>query len=316
MNKYILLFILSPNLAYATADIASGHLTTQKISVALSSGLMLNGGKAKEFVYIDDIKRSQLNWDIKNAPIIKADLSWQPFSWLSLNANAWTTVTQSSSLVMSDFDYTDQTDAKLMTDWSYHPDTKMKYANQVDLNAQLFALSDTQYKAGFVVGYQQNKFNWNSKGGIYRYSLTDHDGNYIPGTAQMFSGEFDKKNDKGIDYKQIYRMPYIGLNAQYDNQKISLGATVKYSAWVTAKDVDHHYARETVFYSQVKNMDYYGVNLNAGYYIRPDTQLFTAFEWNKYREKMGKTHQTDNIQGQGSLSSQFQNLSLGIKYYF
>lgn len=316
MHKFTLLFLLlNTGLAYAAMD----DFSPKKFSAALSSGLLLNGGKAKEFVYMDDIKVSQLNWEIKNSPIVKVDLSWQPLSWLSLNANAWTTMAQSSSLVMSDYDYQDMTNPKLVTDWSYHPDTKMKYANQVDLNAQLFLLSDTQYKAGFVLGYQQNKFNWDAKGGIFRYGLEDDEGQYIPGTAQMLEGQYDA-NKKVIAYKQTYRMPYIGLNAQYAHQKISLGATVKYSAWVTAKDIDHHYAREAVFYDQVKNMDYYGLNLNVGYYVRPDTQLFATFEWNKYREKMGKLYgisvEDGHEEGQGSLSSQFHNLSLGLKYYF
>lgn len=319
MNRYLIFFtIFASSVSYANSPFSMNEFTPQKVSVALSSGL-LGSGKSKEYVYAYEINRkvSQLDWEISNSPIVKADLTWQLFPWLSLNANGWTTVSNNSSL-MDDYDWLDENDATVLTDWSHHSNTTMTYANQFDLNAHVTFWSGNNYKLGALVGYQKNRLSWNAVGGIYQYSETDEDDNYIPGTALQNKGEFPK-NQKGIGYKQVYTMPYLGLSGQYTFNKFELNALFKYSPWVSAKDTDHHYRGDMVSYTTVKNTDYYGVVVDAGYYILPDTKLFTEFTWNKFKEEKGKTMNylpDSNVAGGGSLSSEFYTVNLGLQYKF
>ncbi|KDU28298.1 omptin family protein, partial [Escherichia coli 3-373-03_S1_C3] len=37
-------------------------------------------------------KISQLDWKIKNIAILKGDISWDPYSFLTLNARGWTSL--------------------------------------------------------------------------------------------------------------------------------------------------------------------------------------------------------------------------------
>lgn len=77
LKKYSLFFaVLASCAVHANADSQWNQFTPSNVSASLSSGI-LNGGKAHELVLADNEKLSQLNWEMKNAPIVKADLSWQ-----------------------------------------------------------------------------------------------------------------------------------------------------------------------------------------------------------------------------------------------
>ena len=75
--------------------------------VTFNTSLGWLGGESKEYVYDEGHKVSQLDWKIKNAAIIKGDISWTPVSYITLNARGWTTLASGSG-EMEDYDCTGQ----------------------------------------------------------------------------------------------------------------------------------------------------------------------------------------------------------------
>lgn len=318
-NFSLLLAIFASCSVNASTDNHWTHFTPSNISMSLSSGI-LNGGKARELVYVQDYKVSQLDWEMKNSPIVKADLSWKFLPWLSFNAKGWSTIS-SNKTTMDDYDWLDEENSNLITDWSHHPSTKLKYANEFDLNFQGNFLNYKNTKVSGVVGYQENRFSWNASGGYFNYSDKDEDGNYIPDSAQEIQGEFEP-GESLIGYQQKFSVPYFGLAGQYVYKDFEFNSLVKYSPWAKAKDYDIHYEREFISENKAKNTDYYGVMINAGYNVNPNTKLFTEFNWNKYELVKARTvaNLEDGGKGYngalGGISNKFYTLSLGINYTF
>ncbi|EOQ68782.1 omptin family outer membrane protease [Acinetobacter pittii] len=319
LKKYSLIFAtLASCSVQANTDSQWTHFTPSNVSASLSSGI-LNGGKARELVLADTEKVSQLDWEMKNAPIVKADLSWQFLPWLAFNAKGWTTVS-SNKTTMDDYDWLDEEDSNLVTDWSHHPNTKLNHANEFDLNFQGLIFNQPSLKVSGLVGYQESRFSWNASGGTYHYSSKDEEGNYIPDSAQSNEGEFEP-GYMLIGYQQKFSVPYFGLAAQYIYKNFELNGLVKYSPWAKAKDFDNHYERSFVSTNNAKRSDYYGATVNVGYNVIPGTKLFTEFNWNEYKLAKAQTWQdVDGEQGYsgatGGISNKHYTLSVGVKHTF
>lgn len=74
--------------AYADSEQLIPDFSPESFSASASAGML--SGKSNELVY-DEItgrKISQLNWKIKNVAIVKGDLSWNPYSFLTLTPAA------------------------------------------------------------------------------------------------------------------------------------------------------------------------------------------------------------------------------------
>jgi outer membrane protease len=55
-------------------------------SITVSTSLGWLCGESKEYMYNADTgKKSELNLKINNTAIVKGDISWDPFFWLTLN---------------------------------------------------------------------------------------------------------------------------------------------------------------------------------------------------------------------------------------
>ena len=59
---------------------------------------------------------------------------------------------------------------------------------------------------------------------------------------------------------------------------------MKFSEWVTAKDNDEHYLRDTTFREKTTNSRYYSTAIEVGYYITPNAKVSTEFVYNYYSE--------------------------------
>lgn len=320
MKKYLVLFsIFSTPYAMADVTLPDFGFNPEKVSLSLSSGILSNG-ESKEFVVDEGSTVSKLFWKIDNTPIVKADLAWQIFPRLSLNARGWTSVSSSQSL-MDDYDWSDPNQREVNTDWSHHPDTALNYANEYDLNINVLLIDQPHFKLGTTAGYQENRFSWIARGGSFEYSDEDENGDYIAGTARSIHGEFES-GVANIGYQQKFSMPYLGLTGQYQYNKFELNTALKYSPWVKAKDKDNHYMREITFKTQGKNSDYYGVTANAGYYLLPSTKLFTEVTWNSFKMAKGDTtlieegEVTDKANDIGRMANEHYTLSMGVQYRF
>ncbi|GAB7397074.1 hypothetical protein OUHCRE2_05300 [Enterobacter asburiae] len=176
-------------------------------------------------------KISQLDWKIKNVAILKGDITWDAYSFLTLNARGWTSLASGSGH-MDDYDWMNAKQSS-WTDHSSHPATNVNYANEYDLNVKGWIFQGDNYKAGVTAGYQETRFSWTATGGTYNYDNGAYQGNFPAG-------------ERGIGYSQRFSMPYIGLAGQYRFNDFEFNALFKFSDWVRAHDNDEHYMRDLV----------------------------------------------------------------------
>lgn len=288
---------------------SSVNFTADSITVSTSLGWL--GGESKEYVYDADTGRkvSELNWKINNTSIIKGDISWDPLSWLTLNASGWTTLA-SSGAGMDDYDWLDASQSH-WTHWSNSPNTRLNHANEFDLNAKAWLLKYSNYKIGTVVGYQQTRFSWTAFGGHYQYD----NGNDV--------GDFPERK-RGIGYQQKFSMPYLGLVGSYRYRDIEFNALLKFSPWVEAKDNDEHYMRDLSFREKNSGSNYYSASVDIGYYVTPNAKVFSGFTWSKYSKGKGGTEIIDHTNGSSSyhggdaagLENKNYSLIAGLQYRF
>ncbi|MDC9597041.1 omptin family outer membrane protease [Xenorhabdus anantnagensis] len=313
MKKYkITICIIPLTLAYiTTATAASLNFNPDSVSVTTSLGGLW--GQADEYIYNSDTghKNSELNWKINNAPIIKGDISWDALPNLTLNARGWITL-KSSHSGMDDYDWMRPKKA-MWTNWS-HSNTNLNYANEFDINLKGWLLKKPNYNFGGVLGYQQTRFSWTAIGmyGLYESSLS--------------KDKYYLVHDNGpvIGYKQKFSAPYIGLIGQYRYHDLEFNGLLKFSPWVQAKDNDEHYLRRFTFRDKTNKSRYYSATLNVGYYIHPNTKIFTELSWNKFTQGKGDTESFDRkteeyfYDGGNSagIANANYNITAGIQYRF
>lgn len=148
---------------YAESIQLSPNFSAESFTVSTSAGML--SGKSQERVYDADTGRkvSQLDWKIKNVAIVKGDISWDAYSFLTLTARGWTSMASGSGH-MDDYDWMNDNQSG-WTDHSSHPSTNVNYANEYDLSVQGWIFQDENYKAGVIAGYQETRFSWTATGG-------------------------------------------------------------------------------------------------------------------------------------------------------
>ncbi|CNI45645.1 outer membrane protease [Yersinia frederiksenii] len=290
---------------------ADNNINLNSDSIKTSIALGFLGGESKEYVYDTDNgqKLSELNWKIKNTAIIKGDISWDAFNWLTLNARGWTSLASSSS-GMDDYDWLTPGQSN-WSRWSTHPNTQLNHANEFDVNVKGWVLNTPKYRVGTIFGYQKTRFSWAASGGSYSYDNGARTGNIPPDTPV-------------IAYNQQFSMPYLGLAGMYRYQDFEFNALLKFSPWVTAKDNDEHYARNLTFHDKSNNSRYYSATVDAGYYVTPNAKVYTELSLSKYEEGKGGSEIIDRTTGNkgyvGGDAAGIENMnytvSVGMQYRF
>ena len=250
-------------------------------------------------------KISQLDWKIKNVAILKGDISWDAYSFLTLNARGWTSLASGSGH-MDDYDWMNAKQSS-WTDHSSH----VNYANEYDLNVKGWIFQGDNYKAGVTAGYQETRFSWTATGGSYNYDNGTNTGNFPAG-------------ERGIGYSQRFSMPYIGLAGQYRFNDFEFNALFKFSDWVRAHDNDEHYMRDLTFREKTSDSRYYGASVDAGYYVTPNAKVFAEFTYSSYEEGKGGTQIIDTNTGESGsiggdaagISNRNYTITAGLQYRF
>ncbi|MGY4531333.1 plasminogen activator [Pseudomonas sp. TE3786] len=297
---------LSP--AFAQSEPSPFELNLDSSSISTSASLGWLRGEAEELVYNPNgSKLSQLNWKFNGVNILKADIAWEPFNWLTASARGWMAISKGNS-DMDDYDWLSPN----QSNWSHHsehPDTRLQDANEYDLNLKGWVVQQSGLKLGVTGGFQQTTFSWDAYNGSYNYDNGQDVGTFNEG--------------KVISYKQTFKVPYIGLAAGYRYQDLEVNAQVKYSEWVDATGEDVHHLRNLGFADDQSGSKYYGASMDVGYYLLSDLKIFTELAWNDYREKVGDSRATNHATGvttdHGSstgLSNTNYNASLGLQYRF
>lgn len=271
--------------------LAHAHVTEERRfgagDVEVSVGLGLLNGQAKEKAYYEGEKLSQLNWDLKQVPTLHLGLTFHPSEWLSLDARGWTQMGKGRSH-MKDYDWMDGEDEP-WTDYSDHPDTKVKKAWQAEFTATVWALKREDLALGAMLGYQRSEFGWEAKGGRFIYSSEDGFRDEI--------GEVPAKL-KGISYEQTFDTPYIGLVGLYTHDNWELEGRFKYSQWVKARQYDQHHLRDLTFTGQNDNRGkMQSLALGVSYRIQPQLTIKAAVDYQMFAETKGNTLINDLDEG-------------------
>ena len=280
-----------------------------KVTTSIDLGVI--NGEANEFVYdgaSDGSKLSQLDWKYNNVAVIKHAIGWDIGRWLSLDASGWTTIKSNGGQKMDDYDWMVE-GQKQWSEHSWHPDTRLNYANAFDLNISGWILNQPNYRLGLQAGYQENRYSFTAVGGFYSYL----NGEYI--------GEFDYL--PAISYQQHFKMPYVGLVGSYRYKDLELGGKFKYSGWVNGSGTDQHYDRQLTFNDFARQQDYYAISLNVGYHLNNHARAYIEGDWNRIINKKGNTTAYNNEDGStesyltssGIAHENFMT-SIGLSYTF
>ncbi|CAX54017.1 omptin family outer membrane protease [Erwinia pyrifoliae] len=313
MRFKLLALVLSSLQAYtAIADTANNFFTLDKVSAEMASGAL--SGKTKVRVYDSQSadKMSQLNWNYSNAAVVTGSLYWDLTPWVSLGASGWTTI-GSRGGYMDDTDWLNGS-SQGWTHQSQHPDTRLNFANEFDLNIKEWLLNEPDYRLGVMAGYQENRYSLKSTGGSYNY--TDEE------TGSPVIGSFPA-GTTGIGYKQRFNMPYIGLTGRYRYERFEFGGTFKFSGWVSAFDNDEHYLRNTTFKVNTANQNFYSLAADIGYYMTPNAKIYLNGIWSRTTNKKGNMSVNDHDEGNvvnladaGGIENYNYMTSVGLKYAF
>ena len=189
-------------LSIATTSALAARVAYPDDRLFINASLGYLSGTAQEFVYDSDTgqKISQLNWRMQGNLIFKAEGSYPLSSWLDATLHGWINLAQNNAL-MDDYDWLDPTQ-KHWTDWSHHPDTDLRQANEVDVSLKGWFLQKTNYRLAAMLGYQRSLYSFLARRGCYWYDNGSNVGCFPP-------------DEGGIGYKQTFAMPYLGFVGAY-----------------------------------------------------------------------------------------------------
>lgn len=250
--------------------------TPGKVTASINLGTL--SGEAKERVYNPSTgqRLSRLDWQYNSAPIIKGVLEWDLMKRFSLGLSGWSTVTSNAGK-MNDYDWLDSSQQQ-WTHHSYHANTHLNDAHEIDVNIKGWLFNRPNWRLGLMAGYQEARYSFEASGGIFNYWNGKYTGQFI--------------DAKGISYEQRFSLPYIGVAGNYrygQNDEFEAGGSFKYSPWVDATAIDHHYFRNLVFKDDVQRQEYFSLTGNLGYALTEHSKLFFEGVANMMLNQKGDT---------------------------
>lgn len=238
------------------------------------AGLSLRGsvgylnGEARELVYSDlDGYRhqvSELIWDLRDLAMVGISGSAHFARRFHVRAAFWTAANEGGGQ-MEDYDWLMYEPDSPWTDYSLS-DVDVTSASIVDL---AFAVDIVSYK-GFTLrglaGYKQDYWAWSDYGVRHVYSSDP----YSPGGFR--DDVADEDGSTGIEYEQIFRVPYLGGELEFARGAWEANAYLKLSPIVTADDEDLHVHRHLLFEE----------SFDGGTFVAAGVQVLRTFESGLY----------------------------------
>ena len=307
INRVVMVLIGSNLIGSAYAN-DQYRASWEDVSIGVGVGMLSATTKERVYDPVNGHKNSQLNWRVRNTATLNGAVEWRVIPELSLGLAGWSTVAKRGG-VMDDYDWDDESQ-KGWTSKSHHPRSQLNRANQFDLSAKYWLLSNENTRIGIVSGYQQTRYRFSAYGGQYNYDNGEDIGE-LPDSLL------------GISYRQTFKTPYIGLLASYRYQQWEVGGEVKYSAWGRASDVDEHYLTDTTFRASVNKQKFAALSLNAGYYLTEHAKVYLAGTWAATFNQKGRLSYHDrgedssgSLKNSAGIENRSLMASLGLRYSF
>lgn len=278
--------------------------------IRLDASVGMLRGEAREYVFQDDGSRlSQLNWKIPDTPIGKLKMQWDINSFLTLDVQGWKTLDTSTS-GMDDYDWDYGNGHGQWSDWS-HSSTRFHGASEINAAFYAWLVNQPTWKVGFAAGYQKTHFSWSDTGGHYVYNNGQDVGDFPAGQT-------------GVEYRQRFELPWIGFASKWSYGSFEANLLAKYSDRVKSGTTDNHLLRDLNFEDRTRNGNYYGLSVDAGYYIIPNVKLYSELTFSRFKRNKGHEYVYDTSTGEhdyspdGSigLRNQSYTASIGIQSSF
>lgn len=234
------------------------HLDCWELNVGCYAGVV--NGLSKEKVYNPlstnlPYKISELDWKIRNLWIL-GGIAQVNFlnDRLHICVDGWNKIHADKSK-MVDRDFFNVNQPSVATEISWHPDTHLKTAfeidTQLDYDFYCYHSANQEIKFGLLLGYKYQKFHWNAYGGHYSYANRTINGNFPPGELV-------------IAYTQEFSIPYLGLQVHWKwKHCFEIRIFSKYTTLAYIQDHDFHALRNIHFVGKFRNAHYLGIGTEA-----------------------------------------------------
>ena len=149
-------------------------------------------------------------------------------SILSLNAEGWINLEDDAGDDMTDKDWM----ADSLFSWTESNTEAEILIWDVNLRYNFYhkSLADRKGKAGFLLGYKHQRFDYDI------YDVNQYDPLGLYGSGLVYTG-------KCLEYEVEFDLPYLGLGADYEKEKWGIGLDIRYSPYARAEDFDDHLLR-------------------------------------------------------------------------
>jgi plasminogen activator len=263
-------------------------------------------------------KISELTWDIKDVTVAGVQASAGLGAKFRLNAGYWSALDEGSGeMIDRDWLYTEESYLVLTPDdgnWNYesrHPDTSVDEGTMLDLNLTFQALRTGSFSLLGIVGYRTDTWGWSSRGGTYVYSDE---------SFRDTSGAFPE-GEEIINYEQEYKIPYVGIGANWASPAFRLDARLLLSTMVSATDSDYHVLRDTLFEGDFSGGTFVGFGLDATWTFAPHWFATLGLEYQSISEMTGdvtitEPEGTSSFEDGGGVAVDTTMITVGAGYRF
>ncbi|MBQ9344458.1 MAG: omptin family outer membrane protease [Kiritimatiellae bacterium] len=251
-------------------------------------------GKAKEHVFAkgadygpdlglpSDSRRhqvSRLDWDMTDVFLlgVLGSVRSGPFS---LNAGLWGGLGDDDAGHMKDYDWMagDRPEAhgplsEGASDYSRSDDTVTSaFIGDLNVSFDLLTSSDTYHLYPFV-GMRYERYEWDANGAHVLYSDNNYVPEYIPG--------------KGIEYRQEYFQPYLGLGGDCVLGALTLSGYGRFAPVYWCKGKDDHIVRGHFITEDESDWECfddvaYGLGIRAEWAFTQAFALNAGIDWTRY----------------------------------
>ncbi|MBA4386744.1 MAG: hypothetical protein C0404_02115 [Verrucomicrobia bacterium] len=244
------------------------------VSVRCTAGVV--DGRAEEIIYGATSKgaavtQSRLTWDIKDITLAGAIVSALVDNDFNVNLGLWKTMSRGSGRLdnydwVEDYGYgADQ--------WAFRSlhDVFVESSYMFDLNGsmKLYGGGDNSTMC-LVLGFKRDEWKWTDS----VRELTRSDNSF-----RDFTTVVDGR--RGIDYRQVYEIPYAGFSGRLNIGSVSFSGYVVGSFLVKAEDDDLHLWKNDHFTSSFSGGKYIAAGVAGQWNITG--QLFVSAAWEYQR---------------------------------
>jgi plasminogen activator len=208
--------------------------------------------------------------------------------------------------------------------WSYHEDTAVNEVSSLDLNGEFTLFDFTGERNATTItgllGYRQDRLDWQAKGGFGIYSDIENQG--------FRDVQVTFPNVPVISYEQVFDTLYIGVGlravSNAGSRPITLSASFRYSNQAHGESDDIHHLRDLRFEDSGDHGTWQAYDIGIDFHFSSSLAFNLSYAAQRYAEIKATTTVTDLTTGEktffsgdaSGLDHRSDLVSLGLTYKF